>query len=198
MKKKLMLITVLIVVISIIAAGCTKAETPKTPAPDTNQPATDDKDNDGTGEPDVVSSVSQAPDEETFEQRISKDGNFIIITSRDLTFDKDLFVEGEFESHGAPGRSLALAQYADDNTPIRYTLTVPNIVIDSEGTLLEYGTIKGDVYVQQPGFRTSDATIDGNLYFCTQELLDAFQADEKSEITGEIAVKAYDMTAVQK
>ncbi|MGD9569861.1 MAG: hypothetical protein AB7V48_16370 [Sedimentibacter sp.] len=189
MKKKLMLATMLIVVLSLFMAGCAKSEPPKTP--DTNNPPTND-----TKEPDAVTSASQAPDEATFEQKISKDGNFIIITSKDLTFTKDLTVDGTFTKKNAEGkevptRSLALAQYGKDNSVIRYTLTVPKIVINSENTLLEYGTIKGDVYVQTPGFKTKDATIDGNLYFKTKELMDAFKADETTKITGKIEVKEY-------
>lgn len=200
MNKKLMLVAVLIVVLSLIIAGCTTNEQPNTP--DTNKPPTNEEQEPDTNkpptneEPDVVSSASQAPDEATFEQKISKDGNFIIITSKDLTFIKDLTVDGTFTKKNAEGkevptRSLALAQYGKDNSVIRYTLTVPNIVINSENTLLEYGTIKGDVYVQVPGFKTKDATIDGNLFFKTKELMDAFKADETTKITGKVEVKEY-------
>ncbi len=181
MKKKLMLVTVLVVVLSIIVVGCIKSEPPKKPE---------------IKEPDAVASASQAPDEATFEQKISKDGNFIIITSKDLTFTKDLTVDGTFTKKNNEGkevvaRSLALAQYGKDNTVIRYTLTVPNIVINSENTLLEYGIIKGDVYVQAPGFKTKDATIDGNLYFKTKELMDAFKKDDLTKVNGTIEVKEY-------
>lgn len=177
MKKKLILLTALTLAVTSIMIGCSN---------------TDSK----SKEIDVVSSASQAPDEKTFEEKISKDGNFIIITSKDLTFDKDLTVDGTFTKKDSNGnevatRSLALAEYGDNNTVIRYTLTVPRIIINSENTLLEYGIIKGDVYVQAPGFKTKDATIDGNLYFANQELMDAFSADELTKVTGEIEVKEY-------
>ncbi len=167
MKKKLILLTALTLAVTSIMIGCSNNDSKST-------------------EIDVVSSASQAPDEKTFEEKISKDGNFIIITSKDLTFDKDLTVDGTF-----PNRSLALATYGENNTVNRYTLTVPRIVINSENTLLEYGIIKGDVYVQAPGFKTKDATIDGNLYFANQELKDAFSADELTKVTGEVEVKEY-------
>lgn len=180
--KKYKFLILMIIAVSILALGCTKEEMPKNPGaekPPTTNPSV-------TVNPDAVTSASQAPDEESFEQKISKDGNFIIITSKDLTFTKDLTVEGTF-----PNRSLALAQYGENNEVIRHTLTVPRIVINSENTLLEYGTIKGDVYVQQAGFTTKDATIDGNLYFKTQELMDAFKADETTKISGDIKVEEY-------
>ncbi|TAH74886.1 MAG: hypothetical protein EWM47_01005 [Anaerolineaceae bacterium] len=177
MKKKLILLTALTLAVTSIMIGCSNNDSKST-------------------EIDVVSSASQAPDEKTFEEKISKDGNFIIITSKDLTFDKDLTVDGTFTKKDSDGnevatRSLALAEYGENNSVIRYTLTVPRIVINSENTLLEYGIIKGDVYVQAPGFKTKDATIDGNLYFANQELKDAFSADELTKVTGEIEVKEY-------
>ncbi|MFA5577187.1 MAG: hypothetical protein WCZ27_07645 [Tissierellaceae bacterium] len=173
-----MLISLVLLSIFVLAACTTQA------------PATDSA-NEQT-EADAVTSASQAVDEESFKKGISKEGNFIVITSSDLSFTEDLLVDGEFlNSSGNPVRSLALAQYDEDGNPIRYKLTVPRIAINSENTLLEYGTIEGDVYIQAPGFRTKEATIDGNLYFATQELLDEFAADELSSVTKEIGVKEY-------
>ncbi|MGD9566910.1 MAG: hypothetical protein AB7V48_01095 [Sedimentibacter sp.] len=194
MKKKLILLTALTLVVSAIVIGCSNNEpAQKTDSPDSStvEPA-----NSEPAEADAVSSASQAPDEKTFEEKISKDGNFIIITSKDLTFEKDLTVDGTFTKKDKDGkevatRSLALAAYGKDNSVIRYTVTVPRIIINSENALLEYGIIKGDVYVQAPGFKTKDATIDGNLYFATQELKDAFSADDLTKITGEVEVKEY-------
>lgn len=181
MKFKLMLLTLSIVVSFSILTGCTT----KTAASELEAPKTETA---TAAKPDVVSGASQAPDEATFKERISKDGNFIIITSKDLTFTEDLIVDGTFEK-----RSLAFAAYSADGKAIenRYTVTAPSIVINSENTLLEYGIIKGDVYVQSPGFRTKDATIDGNLYFATEELKNAFSIDESSKVTGQIEVCAY-------
>lgn len=176
MKSKLILLILSIVVSISVLTGCTtKTETPT--------------------EPDVVTGPSRANDEATFKDRISKDGNFIIITSRDLTFTEDLAVEGRFtkKDSDVATRVLAFATYTADGKDIdkRFTVTVPRIVINSENTLLEYGIIKGDVYVQSEGFRTSDATIDGNLYFSTEELKNAFSIDDKSKVTGETGVREY-------
>lgn len=187
MKKKFMLLTIAVVMIVSLMVGCTSKSPTIEPA---TEPATE------TEPTDAVSSASVVSDEESFEKGISKDGTFIVLTTKDLTFENDLLVDGTFTKKDKDGkdvitRSLAFAQNDADGKIVRYSVTVPNIVINSENTLLEYGIVKGDVYVQAPGFNTKDATIEGNLYFATQELLDAFTADELTNISGEIAVKEY-------
>ncbi|WFA09331.1 hypothetical protein [Tissierella sp. Yu-01] len=193
MKKKLMLLTIAIAMGASIMTGCTSkapaTEPEKTEATETIE--TPEEENS-----DAVSSASVVSDEESFEKGISEDGTFIVLTTKDLTFENDLVVDGTFTKEDKEGnkvitRSLAFAQNDADGNMERYSVTVPNIVINSENTLLEYGTIKGDVYVQAPGFNTKDATIEGNLYFATQELMDAFSIDELTNITGETAVKEY-------
>jgi outer membrane murein-binding lipoprotein Lpp len=184
MKSKLMLVILSMAVSVSLLAGCA-SKTPTTTAATT------------AAKTDTVSGASQATDNSTFEQKIGKDGNYIIITNKDLTFTKDLTVEGTFTKKDKNGntvttRSLAFgAKSEDGKVTARYSVTVPNLVIKSGNTLLEVGIVKGDIYVQAPGFRTSDATIDGNLYFATQELKDAFCADDKTKITGKIDVKLY-------
>jgi hypothetical protein len=191
MKSKLMLLSLSMVVGVSLLAGCAnKAAAPAattTPAATTAAPA----------KTDTVTGASQANDEATFEQKIGKDGNYIIITSKDLTFTKDLTVDGTFTKKDATGkevasRSLAFATTgADKKVDKRFTVTVPRIVINSENTLLEDGILKGDVYVQAKGFTTKDTTIDGNLYFATEELKNAFKVDSLTKITGKVEVKAY-------
>lgn len=186
MKKKLMLLALSTVLSVSILAGCSS----NAPAQKTTATAP-------TTKTDTVTSASQAPDEATFEKKISKDGNYIIITNKDLTFTKDLTVDGRFTKKDKEGkevaaRSLAFAsETADGKVDKRFTVTAPRIVINSENTLLEIGKIKGDLYVQAPGFKTKDATIDGNLYFATQELMDAFKKDDLTKISGSVEVCQY-------
>lgn len=181
--KKLLLLTFSVVLAIAILAGCSGDVSSQKPANSQN--------------PDAVSSASKAPDEDTFVKKISKDGNYIIITSRDLTFTEDLTVDGRFTKKDKDGKEIATralafaSQTADGKVEKRFTVTVPRIVINSENTLLEIGIIKGDVYVQAPGFKTKDATIDGNLYFATQELMDAFKKDDLTKITGSVEVRQY-------
>ncbi|MCK9444817.1 MAG: hypothetical protein M0Q14_09875 [Tissierellaceae bacterium] len=178
--KALLLILAMVLSISILSGCTTKPQEQET------------GDNSQT-EVDATSSASQAVDEASFKEKISKDGNFIIITSSDLSFSEDLIVEGTFEnSGGSIARSIALAQYDEEGNAIEFNLTVPNLVIKSENALIEYGTVKGNVYVEAPGFRTKETTIEGNLYFATEELMNEFEADEGTEITQEIAVKEYE------
>lgn len=188
MKKKLMLLTICLALIVSMMAGCAKASAKE---PTTTEPTTTESE-----ETDGVSSASVVSDEESFIKGISEEGTFIVLTTKDLTFEEDLTVDGTFTKKDKDGnevvtRSLAFAQNGADGKMERYSVTVPNIVINSENTLLEYGILKGDIYVQAPGFKTKDATIEGNLYFATQELMDAFAIDELTKVSGEIVVKEY-------
>lgn len=184
MKKKLILLTICLALIVSVMAGCAKApaKEPATTEPGTTEP-------EGT---DAVSSASVYLDEESFKKGISQEGTFIVFTTKDLTFEEDLFVSGTFtktdkEGKEVPVRSLAFTQTGAE----KYSVTAPNMIIQSENTLMEYGIFKGDVYIQAPGFTTKEATIEGNLYFATQELMDAFEIDELTKVTGETAVKEY-------
>lgn len=189
MKSKLILLSLSMVLAVSLLAGCSSK------APATNSDAAKTT---AVAKTDTVSGASQATDEASFENKISKNGNYIIITSKDLTFTKDLTVDGNFTKKGKDGkdvvaRSLAFASKSADGKTVdkRFTVTVPRIVINSENTLLEDGIIKGDVYVQAKGFTTLDATINGNLYFATDDLKNAFCADAKTKITGNVEVKQY-------
>ena len=188
MKKKFMLLTIALVLVVSLMAGCTS----KAPV---QEPAKEPETTETTSEPaDAVSSASVVSDETSFEKGISKDGTFIVLTTKDLVFENDLVVDGTFTKKDKEGkdvitRSLAFAANGADGKMERYSVTVPNLIINSENTLLEYGILKGDIYIQAPGFKTKDATVEGNLYFATQELMDAFTIDELTNITGEVAVK---------
>lgn len=192
MNKKFMVLIISLILIVSLLVGCTTKTPPKddttpptTDTGDTNNPDTNPGGTD-TENPDAVSSASLATDEASFKKIISADGNWIVLTDKDLTFEEDLMVEGEFDK-----RALAFAAYLPDNKVDRFSVTAPSIVINSANTLLEYGIVKGDVYVQAEGFTTKDATIEGNLYFATEELKTAFTMDELSKINGEVSVKEF-------
>jgi hypothetical protein len=147
-----------------------------------------------TSKTEAVAGATQAKDEAAFEKMIGKDGGYMTIATKSLTFTKNLTVEGtttkkDKEGKSVVTRSIALATYKEDKTPNNYTLTVPKLTIKSENTLIEYGTVKGDVYVEAKGFSTKATTIDGNLYFATAELMDEFCIDEASKVTGKTEVK---------
>ncbi|GFH42191.1 hypothetical protein Hs30E_07420 [Lactococcus hodotermopsidis] len=120
---------------------------------------------------------------------------------------KTLTVDGTFlGSKGLIARKVALyTQNAEHQVTETYTLTADKLVINSPFTVISNGVVKGDVYVAESaiGFAAQNgkdttgkpvtAKIDGNLYFATQDQLDAYNklADTaKFEVTGETAVKA--------
>lgn len=202
MKSKLLLLSLSVAAGVTLLSGCgsqaaapaaaNTASTTTTTAAKTDAPKTD------ATKADAATGASMATDNASFEKAISKDGSFIILTKGDLTFTNDLTVDGTFTKKDAktgkdvPTRSLAFATTKPDKSiDQRFTVTVPRLVINSENTLLEDGIVKGDIYVQAPGFITSDATIDGNLYFANDDLKNAFKVDAKTKITGQVAVKAY-------
>lgn len=194
MKKKLIVLALAIVATVSILAGCSgkTAEQNSTTANTTagSTAAT-------TAKVDTVASASEINDEAAFEKAISKDNtNYMIIVTKDLTFAKDLTVESGVkkgtDGKDAPNRSIAPAtEDANKKITNRYTITVPNLVFSGENEKIEYGIVKGDVYVQAAGFTLKDATINGNLYFATDDLKNAFKQDATTKITGTIAVKAY-------
>lgn len=196
MNKRFLLLIIALVLIVSLTVGCAKKTPPvdeTTPPADTGD-TTNPPDNTGdtgsgdtgTDNPDAVSGASMATDEASFIEKIGADGNWIVLTDKDLTFTEDLMVEGDFEK-----RSLAFAAYLPDNKIDRFSVTAPSLVINSPNTLLEYGIMKGDVYVQAEGFTTKDATIEGNLYFATEELKTAFKVDDLTKVTGETSVKEF-------
>lgn len=195
MKKKLMLLTLTIVVTVSVLAGCSS----KVPTQDSTA-ATTQATTAATTAPaktDIVASASQINDETAFEKALTKDNtNYMIIVNKDMTFTKDLTVESGVkkgtDGKDAPNRSIAPAtEDANQKITNRYTITVPNLVFSGENEKVEYGIVKGDVYVQAAGFTLKDATIDGNLYFASDDLKNAFKQDATTKITGTIAVKTY-------
>jgi hypothetical protein len=176
-----------LVVIAANFTGCANNSPAPAPAPTATN---------GTAKTDAVTGASRAVDEAQFEQKVSKENtNYIVIPTRDLTFTKDITVESGIKigNEGAAEiatRSLGFGTYKEDKTiDKRITLTVPRLIIAGENVKFEYGIIKGDVYVTGAGFNIKDGTIDGNLYFATEELKNAFTLDATSKITGTTEVK---------
>lgn len=169
MKSKFMLLTATLTLGVTLLTGC-KNTTTKAPTSTT------------TASSDTVAKPSQISDEATFLKRLTtKDGYFMIIVNKELTFTIDLTLEGGVKKEDKETRSIAFVK----------TVTVPNFIVESPNTLFENGTIKGNVYVVAAGFSTKEAKIDGNLYFATEELKNAFIKDDKTTITGEVLVGTY-------
>lgn len=188
MKAKLILIT--LAVATTLSVGCAQQPVPvPAPAPVVT-PAPEVK-------PDVVTTASIVDNSAAFESAISKDGTWIIAIVNDLTVDKDIVLDGEFLNGKKDDagkdiiqRKVALyAQDAERNITARYTLTAPKLTINSPEASIQHGTFKGDVYVTVKNFKLIDATVDGNIYFTTEEAKATFVADDKSTVTGVQEIK---------
>ena len=171
------------------AATATTAPTtaPTTPAATTAPTAAA-----GGETPDAVTTASIVDNEEAFLNAISKSGTWIICLTKDLSTDKDILMEGEFNNgkKDDAGKDIIqrkLALYAQDenrNITARYTLTAPKLTITSPMASIQKGTFKGDLYIAVSDFELVDATIDGNVYFITDEAKNTFKMDETSKVTG--------------
>lgn len=174
-------------------AGCTQPAPPAEPTPTpTPTPTTTPEPT-----PDVVTTASIVDNEAAFEKAISNTGTWIIATVKDLSFTKDLSLDGEFKNgkkdeSGKDQIQRKIALYAQDeqrNVTARYTLTAPKLTINSPNARIQGGTFKGDLYVNTKDFQLVDATVDGNIYFASEEAKAGFKMDDKSKVTGKQEVK---------
>jgi peptidoglycan hydrolase-like protein with peptidoglycan-binding domain len=147
---------------------------------------------------DTVTSASQVNDEATFIKNVtSTTSDYMQIVNKDLTFTNDIVVVPGLKAATATtaasySRSIApAAEDSSSNITKRFIITIPNLVFVGDNQKIEYGIVKGDIYVNGNGFKLKDARIDGNLYFATDAEKSAFVQDATTTINGEIAVKAY-------
>jgi predicted small lipoprotein YifL/uncharacterized protein (DUF2141 family) len=204
MKKILSLIFVTALAVSLLAACGSKEEPAATNETATEQtqevvseemPATDEETTEEmvvetTEEtPDAVTAASLTDDGAVLAAALGVDGFWLAAASADITYDKEIVVEGAFENRGEVARELALyASDADHNVTATYTLTAPKLTVKSENFAIAQGTFVGDVYIEAKGFNLEgDGKIDGNLYFASQELMDA--AGEIGNVTGSVEVQ---------
>lgn len=146
----------------------------------------------GGTSPDTVTTASIVDTEAAFEKAISSSGTWIICTLKDLTFDKELVLDGEFKNgkkddagNDIIQRKIGLYEQDENrNITARYTLTAPKLTINSLNGSIQHGTFKGDVYVSAKNFELVDTTVDGNVYFTTDDAKNTFKKDDKSTVTG--------------
>jgi cytoskeletal protein CcmA (bactofilin family) len=146
---------------------------------------------------DAVSHPTEATvtSESNLREAAGPNGPWILIFEGDLSADEEIAVAGavwEDSEAEEPRRKLALyTQDEDRNVTERYTLTLPQLTIYHMNTRIQSGTIQGDVYVRAEGFEMRNgATIEGNLYFETEEYQETANIDDSSSATGETAVGA--------
>jgi len=187
MKTKVLVATLALT--TVLFAGCAKQPAAPAPAP-APAPA-------ATAPVDVKTTASLVDNAAAFEKAISSSGTWIICPLKDLTTDKELVLDGEFKNgkkdpNGKDIIQRKIGLYAQDekrNVTARYTLTAPKLTIKSPEARIQGGTFKGDLYVAVKNFQLVDATVNGNVYFTTEEAKATFKMDDKSKVTGKQELK---------
>ncbi len=194
---KLKNILLSIAVLTVLFTGCARQDA-ATPTPDATAPGVEAP---GTQPPqttppettpDVVTTASIVNTAEAFEKAISSTGTWLIATTTDLAIDKDLVVEGEYKNgkKDEAGKDIIQRKIGlytqDENRTVtaRFTLTAPKMTFNSPMGSIEHGTFKGDLYIGGNNFQLKGATVDGNVYFTTDEAKSTFKMDDTSKITG--------------
>lgn len=179
MKAKSILLS--LAIITVLLTGCGQQPTPAAP----------------TTKADAVTSASVVDNSAAFEKAISSTGTWIIATTKDISVDKNLVLDGEFKNgkkddkgNDVVQRKIGLyTQDANRKVTARFTLTAPQLTVKSPEGSIEHGTFKGDLYVSAKDFKLVDATVDGNLYFTTDEAQSTFKMDATSKVTGKQELK---------
>ncbi|RZI49049.1 hypothetical protein [Lactococcus kimchii] len=161
----------------------------------------------GNGADTETGATTGTTDASVLTKALGKNGAWLVAAKGDVDASgKDITVDGIFLNEaGAVQRTIALATTNEAHQLTKtFTLTVDRLIVNSPATDFEGGNVKGDVYVgkdaslQSRGMKdasgeVSVSTITGNLYFATQEQLDAYKAlpvANQFKVTGETAVKA--------
>ncbi len=181
---KIKIILFVLILLMTCIPGCAPEPTVPDTSPDETTPP--------EATPDVVATASIVDNEADFEKAIGTSGTWIACLLNDLTFEKDIALEGEYtngkkddEGQDIIQRKIALyTQDEDRNVTNRFTLTAPKLTISSPNARIQSGTFKGDLYVTVPDFQLVDTTVDGNVYFTTEEAQSTFTMDATSQITG--------------
>jgi hypothetical protein len=207
--KYLALTAVLLSFVVFTACGTTPPPAENTPPTNEEPAAPAETPDDTTAEVSSGATVSVTTDFATLQDALKATGDkasWIAATSADVDASgQTLTVDGHFaDPHGTdPARKLALyTQNEDHQVTASFTLTVDKLVVNSPGFYIANGTVKGDVEVNEDGFKfqagkDTDGNavtpgIDGNLTFSTQAQLDAFNAldaAEKGNVTGTVSAK---------
>jgi len=183
------LVLSLVLVSVLFVAGCGQQQPAPKPAAPTPAPA--------TKAPDAVTSASIVDNATALQKAMSKEGTWIICTTKNLKADKELVLDGTFNNgkKDAAGKDIVqrkIGLYTQDdkqNVTARFTLEAPKLTINSPEARIQSGTFKGDLYVSAKNFQLVDATVDGNVYFTSDEAKSTFKMDPKSKVTGKQEIK---------
>jgi len=191
---KLKRVIMMVAISTLVLAGCgqaadttaSDATTPEATVTDTQEVVEETTDESA----DAMTTASIVNDEDAFLNAIGSNGTWIIATLKDMSFDQDLVLEGEFTNKDLPARKIALyEQDADRNITASYTLTAPKLTVKSENARIQGGTFVGDVYVEAPGFTVVAGTVEGNIYFMNEEAQATFTLGDGGSVTGVTELK---------
>ncbi len=198
--KKFMALFLTLVLTMVVFSACGKDKDATADVYENEGATTDEatSDSDDSQEADVVTTASIVTDADAFVKAVSADGTWIAAALNDITVEADLVVEGEFTNKDQIARKIALYTQDDEHNILeQFTLTAPKMIVKSENTKLQGGTFVGDIYVEANGFQLSkQATVEGNIYFATQEYMDSYTVDETSVVNGETSVATADEDSV--
>lgn len=195
MKTKKLLAALIFTLTAVAFVACGQNNDTDTSDKGTTEQNQDKTDNENA---DAITTASIVKENEAFEKAISKDGTWIIAILNDLTFDKELLVDGDFKngkkdkSTGEEAFQRKIALYTQDedrNITNKFTLTAPKLTFNSINGSIEHGTFKGDLYISGKNFKLVNQVIEGNIYFLNQEAMDTFKIEDKdgdtpSKVTG--------------
>ena len=185
--KKIIVLVLMATLTLMVLSGCSKQAAPAE-APAT-EPATE------AADVDAVATASVVTDADALAKGLAKDGIWLIATLNDIESSEPIVVEGEFTNRDVVDRKLALYTQ-DENRKItaQFKLTAPKLIVKSPNFRLQGGTFVGDVYVEAPGFKLDgSSTVDGNIFFADQKLMDTFIVTDTSKLTGKIVVGGADV-----
>ncbi len=188
MKKFVTFLAMMVLVVGSLA-GCGPKEE-AAPAPEAAPEATEA----AAADVDAVTTASIVNDADALVNALSADGAWIAASLNDLSYDKEIVVEGEFINKEKVARKLALYTQ-DENHKITasFKLTAPKMTVKSENFRIQGGTFVGDVYVEANGFNLRAGGVDGNVYFASKEALDTFLMNDDAFITGMVKVADVDV-----
>ncbi len=191
MKKFVTFLAMMVLVVGSLA-GC-GAKEEAAPAPEAAPEATEAAEP-AAADVDAVTTASIVNDADALVNALSADGAWIAASLNDLSYDKEIVVEGEFINKEKVARKLALYTQ-DENHKITasFKLTAPKMTVKSENFRIQGGTFVGDVYVEANGFNLRAGGVDGNVYFASKEALDTFLMNDDAFITGTVKVADVDV-----
>lgn len=175
----------------LLSVGCSTTEDTKV-EDNTTPPVSE---NDKTNESDVVAMPSRAADEENLFRAL--DESWIILVENDITTTKDVVLNTGFEKAdendknkmvSTPRVLVLCTKDANKNIDKNFTLTTPKVTIKDEGAKIEGGVIKGDLYIEVNNVILEHTTVEGNVYFTSQNAKDSVVIKE-STVTGTMEVK---------